>query len=299
MQLSIRASAPPTLDLSVVVPLKDESGNLERLAREVTAALARTRYTWECIWVDDGSTDDSVVELERICAGYDRHRMLVLDRNRGQSAALASGFAHARGRLLATLDADGQNDPADLPRLADHLLVQDLDLVNGWRVRRRDGGVRRISSRIANGFRNRLTAETVRDVGCAVRVVRREALDGVPLFHGMHRFLPTLVRLNGYARMAELPVNHRPRAWGASKYGIGNRLWVGIGDTFMVRWLSRRAVAPVVLPRAPTPAAAPVARATPASPAALPPGVVSPGVVSPGAMVITTIPPRRGVEVEA
>ena len=247
MSLSIRANTPSTLDLTIVVPLKDEAGNLERLAREIALALDATSYSWECVWVDDGSRDGSPAELRRLSAADARHRVLTLDRNHGQSAALATGFAHARGRLFATLDADGQSDPADLPRLADQLLANGLDLVNGWRVHRHDSRIRKLSSRVANDFRNRLTDDAVHDVGCAVRVMRREVVDGIPLFHGAHRFLPTLVRMNGFSRMAEVPVHHRPRGAGISKYGIRNRLWVGIGDTLMIRWLRRRAVAPVTL----------------------------------------------------
>jgi glycosyltransferase involved in cell wall biosynthesis len=246
MPLSVDATAELAVDLSVVIPLKNEAGNLEPLAREVERALSNSPYRWECLWIDDGSVDASLAELQRIAAYDSRHRIVVLERNAGQAAAMSVGFSHARGRLLATLDADGQSDPADLPRLAAHLDARQLDLVNGWRQRRRDSGIRRISSRIANAFRNRLTGESVRDVGCSVRVMRREAVDGIPLFHGMHRFLPTLIRMNGFTRRDELPVHHRPRMRGVSKYGVHNRLWVGIGDTLMIRWLARRAVAPTV-----------------------------------------------------
>lgn len=247
MLLSIRTNAVSTLDLSIVVPLRDEAGNLERLAGEIEDAMLPSGYAWECIWVDDGSRDDSFEELLRIQARAVCHRVLTLDRSHGQSAALAVGFQRARGRLVATIDADGQSDPADLVRLADHLAVGNLDLVNGVRLHRHDTRIRKVSSRIGNAFRNRLTAESVRDVGCSVRVLRRESVDGIPLFHGMHRFLPTLIRMNGFQRVDELPVNHRARRHGQSKYGIRNRLWVGIGDTLMIRWLRLRAVAPLVL----------------------------------------------------
>lgn len=253
MPLSIELRTPPALDLSIVVPLRDEAGNLDALAREVEQAMADCAFSWECIWVDDGSADGSLDELWRIVGRDGRHRVLVLDRNHGQSAAMTIGFAHARGRLLATLDADRQSDPADLPRLVAHLDRGGLDLVNGWRERRHDSRVRKLSSRIANGFRNRVTHEAVRDVGCSVRVMRREAVDGIPVFHGMHRFLPTLVRMNGHSRIDELPVNHRPRARGRSKYGIHDRLWVGIGDTLMIRWLWRRSVAPSLADTRPVP----------------------------------------------
>ncbi|HET6303948.1 MAG TPA: glycosyltransferase, partial [Myxococcota bacterium] len=168
-----------------------------------------------------------------------RVRVVVLDGNHGQSAALDAGFRRARGEIVATLDADGQNDPADLPRLLARL--DDADVVNGVRTGRRDGPVRKLSSRIANGFRNRMTHESVRDVGCSLRVMRREFLERVKLWRGMHRFLPTLLRLEG-ARIVEVSVSHRPRRHGTSKYGIRNRLFAGFMDVFAVRWMQRRAL---------------------------------------------------------
>jgi glycosyltransferase involved in cell wall biosynthesis len=246
MTYAIVDPAPESLDVSVVVPVKDEVENVLLLAAEVSAALGRSPHSWECLWVDDGSTDGTAGVLERIAASDRRHRVLALDRNYGQSAALACGFSAARGRVLATLDGDGQSDPADLPGMVALLAAERADLVNGWRVHRQDGAVRKLSSRIANAVRNWITHEQVRDVGCAIRVMRRDAVRHLFVFRGMHRFLPTLVRLNGFDRVLEVPVHHRPRLRGTTKYGIGNRLWVGLADLFAVRWLQHRTVAPRV-----------------------------------------------------
>jgi glycosyltransferase involved in cell wall biosynthesis len=237
---------PATVSVSVVVPVRNEVGSVAALAGEVTAAMGAVRGPWECVWVDDGSTDQTLAEVMRVCESDPRHRFVELDRGYGQSAALGAGFTHSRGAIIAMIDGDGQNDPADLPRLLAVLADQKLDAVNSYRERSQFGWTRRLSSRIANGFRNRLTGESVRDVGCSVRVMRRPCLEGIPVFKGMHRFLPTLIRLNGYDRIAEIPVRHRPRHSGESKYGISNRLWVGIEDTLAVRWMSHRMVAPRV-----------------------------------------------------
>jgi glycosyltransferase involved in cell wall biosynthesis len=234
--------APASLDVSIVVPVKDEAENVAALAAEIRAAMEATRHSWECVWVDDGSTDDTAAALLRIASEDARHRVLRLDGNHGQSAAIASGFADARGEILVTLDGDGQNDPGDVPRVVALLLAQGADVVNGRRARRQDGWVRRLSSRTANGFRNWITDERVSDVGCSLRAVRRQAVRHLFVFRGMHRFLPTLARLNGASRILEIPVGHRPRLRGQTKYGIGNRLWVGLADAFAVRWLQWRGV---------------------------------------------------------
>ena len=230
------------LILSIVIPVKDEAEDIAALAEELEAAMAPVAYSWECIWVDDGSTDGTLSELQALNTRHVRHRYIALSRNYGQAAALYAGFCNAKGRLLATMDGDGQNDPNDLPLLVNCLLEEDLDMVNGVRVRRRDTFVRRMSSRIANGFRNWVTGEQVRDVGCSLRVFRHSCVSHIPVFGGMHRFLPTLVRINGFSRIVEMPVHHRPRRHGQTKYGIHNRLWVGLADTLAVRWMQARMV---------------------------------------------------------
>jgi dolichol-phosphate mannosyltransferase len=222
--------------LSIVIPIKNEEATIPGLAAEVDRAMASVKYPWEVVWIDDGSTDGSLSLLRMLPSP---HRSITFDRNHGQSAAFMAGFLHARGTWIGTIDGDGQNDPADLPLQLEHALASGADMVNGIRARRQDGFIRKLSSKIGNGARNWLTKETVSDVGCSTRVVKREALVQLPFFHGMHRFLPTLVRMRGCA-IVEIPVNHRPRAGGRSKYGINNRLWSGLRDIFGVRWLQSR-----------------------------------------------------------
>lgn len=224
-------------ELSVIVPVYDEEENLPVLAGEIAAALDPLGIDYEVIYVDDGSTDRSPEVLAGLAAADPRVRVLRNRRNSGLSAALDAGFQHARAPLLATLDADLQNDPADLPRLLAEL--DGCDVACGVRARRRDTWLRRVSSRIANGVRNRLTRESIADVGCTLRVYRAPFVARVPMFRGMHRFLPTLLRMAG-ARIREVPVNHRPRLHGVPKYNIRNRIRRAIVDLFAVRWMQRR-----------------------------------------------------------
>jgi glycosyltransferase involved in cell wall biosynthesis len=231
--------APPRL--SIVVPLFNEEENLRPLEREIVAALAPLGEPYELLFVDDGSTDGSHDALTAIAGGNPSVRILRHRRNAGQSAALAAGFRAARGAIVVTLDADLQNDPADIPRLLAKL-DEGFDAVSGVRRNRRDSWTRRVSSRIANGVRNWATDESITDVGCSLKAYRLEFLADLPMFSGMHRFLPTLVRWNG-ARLAELDVHHRPRLHGVAKYGIGNRLFRALADLFAVRWMRTRWIA--------------------------------------------------------
>jgi glycosyltransferase involved in cell wall biosynthesis len=232
-----RPGTPPRI--SVVVPVFDEEPNLEPLVAEIGAAFAGLDY--ELLVVDDGSGDGTAATLARLVAAEPRLRSLRHDRNYGQSAALATGFAAARGELLVTLDGDLQNDPADAPRLLAEL-ERGFDVVSGVRRKRQDSWVRRVSSRIANGVRRRVLDDGITDVGCSLKAYRTRVLKRLPPFHGMHRFLPALARMEG-ARVTELPVAHRARRFGASKYNISNRLWRGIADLLGVWWLQRRWVA--------------------------------------------------------
>lgn len=226
-------------DVSLVVPLYNEAENLPVLTEEIAAALEPLPLSWELLYVDDGSTDASLDVLARLAAGEPRLRILRLETNCGQSAALDAGFRHARGPVVVTLDADLQNDPADIPNLLETLSETGADVVTGIRTQRRDSWLRRISSKIANAVRNRLTGDRVTDVGCTLRACRRELLLEVPMLDGMHRFLPTLLKMAG-ARVVEIPVNHRPRLHGRPKYNIRNRIWRGLVDLFAVRWMQRR-----------------------------------------------------------
>ncbi len=228
---------PVSPEISLVIPVYNEEENLPVLHGEIREAMAGVDRPYEVIYVDDGSTDGSPAILSGLAREDPRVRILRQHRNSGQSAALDAGFRFARGEVIVTLDADLQNDPADIPRLLER--IGEHDVVSGVRTRRQDSWVRRISSRIANGIRNRVTHESVTDVGCTLRAARAEYLRRIPVFNGMHRFLPTLLRMEG-ARVTEVPVNHRPRLHGQPKYNIRNRIWRALLDLFGVRWLQTR-----------------------------------------------------------
>jgi glycosyltransferase involved in cell wall biosynthesis len=227
----------PAPDVSIVVPVYNEERSLPDLVREITAAMAHVGSSWEVVFVDDGSTDRSREVLRQLAGREGRLRLAAMPRNSGQSAALAAGFRLARGNRVVTLDADLQNDPADIPRV-----LQALDgvaMVSGVRRNRRDDWLRRVSSRIANRVRSRVLDDGVTDVGCSLKAYQAEYLRRIPAFNGYHRFLPALVRMAG-GSVREVEVNHRPRVHGTSKYGVGNRLWRGLVDLAGVRWMRRR-----------------------------------------------------------
>lgn len=227
------------VDLTLVIPVYNERDNLEPLMREIGAGLAGAPWRYEVLMVDDGSSDGSEEVLRRLQAAHPELRVVRFVRNAGQTAAMEAGFRRARGRVVVTLDADLQNDPADIPRLVREL--EGWDAVVGVRSVRRDSLVRRVSSRIANYVRNWLSDETITDTGCSLKAYRKEALDRLKLYRGMHRFLPTLLKMEGY-RVREMPVGHRARAHGDSKYGIGNRLVPSFVDLLAVRWMKKRAL---------------------------------------------------------
>ncbi len=227
--------------LSVVAPAHNEVDNLPRLVEEIAAALAAREYRWEVIITDDASTDGTAAVLRDLRKKCPQLRVLSMRRRSGQTAAVDAGLRHARGTFIATLDADLQNDPADIPRLLDILQArpQPCGFVNGWRADRHDPWIRLVSTRIANRVRNWLTHEQIHDSGCGLRVFRRECIERIKLFNGMHRFLPTLVKMEGY-EVIEVPVNHRPRTAGKAKYGVLNRLFKALRDAFAVRWMQQR-----------------------------------------------------------
>lgn len=228
-----------SVEVSIIIPIKDEAENIQALAQELTVVLDQQPWSWECVWVDDGSTDHGLVLLEQLAESDKRHRYLSFERNAGKSAALWAGFHASKGPILATLDGDGQNDPSDIPRFVEMVRSNKADMIHGYRVRRKDSLVRKLSARIANAFRNWITGKTVRDVGCATSAFRKACVAYLPQFSGMHRFLPALVVMQGF-RLAELPANHRPRYRGQSKYNIRNRILVGLADSFGVLWLKKR-----------------------------------------------------------
>lgn len=226
--------------LSVVMPVFNERDNLAPLLDELGAALGGRRH--EIIAVDDGSTDGSLDELARLRRGRPALRVIALRQRSGQSAALAAGWAAACGDVVVMLDADGQNDPADIPALLGQLEADPrLAAATGYRVGRRDSAWKRAQSHLANTVRNWITRDRVRDTGCSLKAARRDVLAALPRFDGMHRFLPTLIRLQG-GRLAEVPVSHRPRRFGHSKYTARNRALVALRDALGVRWLRRRAL---------------------------------------------------------
>jgi dolichol-phosphate mannosyltransferase len=226
-------------DLSVVLPVYNEAENLPILLGEIAAALDGQPYSYEIVAVDDGSRDGSLDALLTLRATHPSLRIIRLDRNHGQTTALDAGWRAARGRFVVSLDADLQNDPADIPAMLKKLESEGVDMVIGVRVNRQDSLSKKIQSRIGNGIRNWITGDRITDTGCSLKLVRRAAVERVRLYNGMHRFLPTLVRMDG-GRVVEMPVNHRPRRFGQSKYGAMNRAVRGLADCFAVRWMAAR-----------------------------------------------------------
>jgi dolichol-phosphate mannosyltransferase len=224
--------SPGSPAVSVVVPLFNEEENVPILQAELTAALGPLDY--EIIFVDDGSRDATIARI----APDPRVQVLRFERNAGQSAAMYAGLHAARGAVAVLIDGDLQNDPADIPRLLAEI-ERGADLVCGYRAQRKDTVVKRITSRVANFVRSRFTKDGVRDTGCTLKAMKRECISALVPFKGMHRFIPALVKGAGY-RLVEIPVNHRPRKFGESKYGLGNRALRATTDMFGVRWLLSR-----------------------------------------------------------
>jgi glycosyltransferase involved in cell wall biosynthesis len=226
-------------DLSVVIPVYDEEENLPLLWPELRPVLDGLGLAFEVVFVDDGSRDRSAEIIRAFREADSRVRLVRLKANAGETAATDAGFKAAQGRWVITMDADLQNDPHDIPMLLRRL--DEWDAVTGWRVNRAagDSSIRRISSRVANRVRNALSEETIQDSGCTFRAFRRECLRGLVLYRGFHRFVPTLLRMRGY-RVVEVPVNHRPRRFGRSKYGVMNRAFVAFADLLAIRWMKSR-----------------------------------------------------------
>jgi len=235
-----------SLKISVVVPFFNEEECAGQVCEEILEVLTPLfGHRWEFIAIDDGSDDGTPDVLRALAADHSVMRVVHSQERLGQSAALKLGFSEASGETIGTLDGDGQNDPRDLPVLLEQLESMEADMVSGIRVDRHDKWVRRMSSKIANNVRSTILKDNTTDVGCSVRVFRRHCLEDIYLFRNFHRFFPALFVING-SKIAEVPVNHRPRFSGSSKYGGGikSRLWVGLVDLAGVYWLSKRVIKP-------------------------------------------------------
>jgi len=223
--------------LSVIIPVYNEEENLTPLATELLEVLNSLNKSFEIIFIDDGSTDRSYAILKELQQKFHEIRIIKFRKNCGQTAGFDAGIKAARGEILITMDADLQNDPHDIPKLLEK--IGDYDAVCGWRQKRNDNLIRRISSRIANGVRNALSGENIRDVGCSLKAFRSVYAKRMKLFTGMHRFFPTLIKMEG-GRVTEVPVNHRPRTFGKPKYNIRNRIARSFIDLLAVCWMKKR-----------------------------------------------------------
>ncbi|MGA8164745.1 MAG: glycosyltransferase family 2 protein [Waddliaceae bacterium] len=227
------------MEYSILIPLKDEEGNIDRLIDEIEQVMDPLSKSWELICVDDGSSDQTLAILEKLATMKPYLRILVFTRNFGQSSAFDAGFKIARGEFLITIDGDGQNDPADIPKLIE--ASKDCDLVCGIRHKRMDSLVKKLTSALANGVRRWVCRDGITDSGCSLKLYRRQCLKNIKMYHGMHRFLPALFQAEGF-RVKEIPVNHRKRIKGASKYHFRNRSFNTISDMLAVRWMKKRSL---------------------------------------------------------
>jgi dolichol-phosphate mannosyltransferase len=225
------------IDISVVVPVYNEERNLPVLIPQIAQVLEPLDQSYEMIFVDDGSTDESREILKKMVSQYPRIRILGFKKNCGETAAGAAGLKEAKGKIVITIDADLQNDPKDIPRMLEYL--KEYDMVTGWRQTRDDPWIKRITSKIANRIRNGLSGETIQDSGCTYRAYKRECLQNLKLYKGMHRFMPTLVKMEGF-RVIEIPIAHHPRKFGVSKYTTWNRMWRAFVDLLVVKWMKSR-----------------------------------------------------------
>jgi dolichol-phosphate mannosyltransferase len=225
------------IELSLVVPAYNEQEVIAELLRRTEAALRQTGKRFETVVVDDGSTDQTPAMLIEAMKSRPWLRVLRMARNGGQSAAFDAGFKAARGQVIATIDADLQNDPEEIPRLLP--MLENYDMITGWRAKRKDSTFRLIQTRIANRIRNWISQETIQDSASSLKVYKRHCLENIQLFTGAHRFMPTLVKMRGYT-VLETPVKHSPRYAGTAKYGFKNRAWRAFIDLLGVRWMKTR-----------------------------------------------------------
>jgi len=224
-------------DVSMVIPVFNEEENIKPLSRELREVLDDLGRPYEIIFVDDGSVDQSFTILKETALQNTKIRVIRFKKNTGQTAAFDAGFRAARGDIVITMDADLQNDPHDIPRLLEK--IGEFDVVCGWRHKRKDPWTKIISSKIANFVRNMLSQEEIVDTGCSLKAFKKECLQNVKLFSGMHRFLPILTKMEGFT-VTQVKVNHRPRRFGTTKYNIRNRMIRAFADLLAVRWMKKR-----------------------------------------------------------
>lgn len=254
---TIEVSIDDLIELSVIAPAYNERECITPLIERIRDVFVPLNKRFETIIVDDASTDGMTGQLLKLAEQYPWLRVVRLEKNSGQTAAMDAGFRAARGRVWATVDADMQNDPGEIPRLM-AMLSSEVDMVNGWRQKRSDNVLRKIQTKIANGVRNKLSGENIQDSACSLKVYKRQCLDGLTLYKGMHRFFPTLVKMRGYT-VIEVPVSHHQRMYGVTKYKFGSRVIRAFVDLLAVRWMKKRSLHYIVRELTPEPRPAPAA----------------------------------------
>ena len=228
------------VEISVVIPAYNEEQNVTGLLERIKEVFEPLGQPFEAVFVDDGSTDKTLEALQGQKQSKPWLRIIALDRNYGQTCAIAAGFGASRGAIIATLDGDLQNDPAEIPRLVE-MLGDGCDAVAGWRVNRQDPWLRRVATRVANGVLNKLSGESIHDSACSLKVYKRACIEGLTLYEGLHRFMPTLVKMRGF-KVVEVPVSHHRRNAGTAKYGVWNRVFRAFVDLMAVRWMKKRSI---------------------------------------------------------
>lgn len=227
----------PIMEYSVVVPLKNEEENIHALVAEIEPVMQALKQPWELIAIDDGSTDGTKAAILSLKKQKPFLRLISFDKNYGQTSAFDAGFRSAKGKIIITLDGDLQNDPKDIPLLLEKM--KDHDLVVGWRHQRKDPISKKITSKLANWVRGSFCSDGVKDTGCSLKAYRKSCFDKIKLYHGMHRFLPALFAMEGF-RITQVPVNHRERTKGQTKYNFFNRSFNTVADMLAVRWMQSR-----------------------------------------------------------
>lgn len=226
-------------DFTIIIPVYNEEGNLKRVEEDMLSFIQTSKIATKVLFINDGSTDGSQMSIESICHRNTSFSYILFDKNYGLSAALKAGFDHSNTTLVGYIDADLQTTPKDFTLLLEH--IPDYDLVTGVRSKRNDGLVKKVSSKIANGFRRLFTKDGMDDTGCPLKVIKTEYAQRIPMFKGLHRFLPAMILLQG-GRIKQIPVEHFPRVAGKSKFGIGNRLFGPLTDCFAYMWMKKKTI---------------------------------------------------------